>query len=56
MKKILHMTPPVVNNGVYKYIFSNLRYIDKSKYEFAFLTQAKYSARNRNYKIFAERL
>lgn len=40
MKKILHMTPPIVNNGVYKYIFSNLKYIDKSKYEFAFLTQA----------------
>lgn len=41
MKKILHMTPPVINNGVYKYIFSNLHFIDKSKYEFAFLTQAK---------------
>ena len=41
MKKILHMTPPIVNNGVYKYIFSNLKYIDKSEYEFAFLTQAK---------------
>lgn len=41
MKKVLHMTPPIVNNGVYKYIFSNLRYIDKSKYEFAFLTQAR---------------
>ena len=40
MKKILHMTPPIVNNGIYKYIFSNLKYIDKSKYEFAFLTQA----------------
>ena len=40
MKKILHMTPPIVNNGVYKYIFSNLKYIDKSQYEFAFLTQA----------------
>lgn len=41
MKRILHMTPPIVNNGVYKYIFSNLKYIDKSKFEFAFLTQAK---------------
>lgn len=41
MKRILHMTPPIVNNGVYKYIFSNLKYIDKSKYEFAFLTQAR---------------
>ena len=41
MKRILHMTPPIVNNGVYKYIFSHLKYIDKSKYEFAFLTQAK---------------
>ena len=40
MKKILHMTPPIVNNGIYKYIFSNLKYIDKSKFEFAFLTQA----------------
>ena len=35
------MTPPIVNNGIYKYIFSNLKYIDKSKYEFSFLTQAK---------------
>ena len=46
MKKILHMTPPIVNNGIYKYIFSNLEYIDKSKYEFAFLTQANADLKN----------
>ena len=46
MKKILHMTPPIVNNGVYKYIFSNLRHIDKSKFEFAFLTQANADLKN----------
>lgn len=49
MKKILHMTPPIVNNGVYKYIFSNLKYIDKTKFEFAFLTQA-----NKNLKATKE--
>lgn len=48
MKKILHMTPPIVNNGVYKYIFSNLNYIDKSRYEFAFLTQANAELKNTN--------
>ncbi len=48
MKRILHMTPPIVNNGVYKYIFSNLEYIDKSKYEFAFLTQANEELKNTN--------
>lgn len=46
MKKILHMTPPIVNNGVYKYIFSNLKYIDKSQFEFAFLTQANADLKN----------
>lgn len=46
MKRILHMTPPIVNNGVYKHIFSNLAHIDKSKYEFAFLTQANADLKN----------
>lgn len=46
MKKILHMTPPIVNSGVYKYIFSNLKHIDKSQFEFAFLTQANADLKN----------
>lgn len=42
MKKvrILHMTPPIVNNGIYKYIFMLYKYIDKEKFEFEFLMQA----------------
>lgn len=39
MKRILHMTPPILNNGIYKYIFGNLEYIDRSQYQFEFLTQ-----------------
>lgn len=38
--KILHMTPPDVNNGVYRYIFNHMRYMDMGKYQFAFLTKA----------------
>ena len=37
--KVLHMTPPDVNNGVYRYIFNHMRYMDMEKYEFAFLTK-----------------
>lgn len=37
--KILHMTPSDVNNGVYRYIFNHMRYMDRQKYRFAFLTQ-----------------
>ncbi len=37
--RILHMTPPIINNGVYKYIFTLLKYIDKSRFEFDFLMQ-----------------
>lgn len=39
MKKILHMTPPDINNGVYKYVFNQMKYIDQSKYRFDFLTR-----------------
>lgn len=39
MKKILHMTPPIINNGVYRYIFTLLKYIDKTKFQFDFLMQ-----------------
>lgn len=39
MKKILHMTPPDVNNGVYRYIFNHMQYIDLQKYQFSFLTK-----------------
>lgn len=40
MMKILHMTPPEINNGVYRYIFNHMPYIDQSKYEFSFLTRS----------------
>lgn len=39
MKKILHMTPPDINNGVYRYIFNHMRYMNMQKYQFAFLTK-----------------
>lgn len=39
MKKILHMTPPDINNGVYRYVFNHMRYIDLGKYRFSFLTK-----------------
>ena len=38
--RILHMTPPIVNNGVYKYIFNNWEYMDHDKFQFSFLMQA----------------
>ena len=38
-KRILHMTPPIINNGVYKYIFNHLEYIDRERYQFIFLTR-----------------
>ena len=40
MTKILHMTPPDVKNGVYKYIFSHLPYFKQESYQFGFLTKA----------------
>lgn len=39
MKKVLHMTPPDINNGVYRYVFNHMRYIDLEKYQFSFLTK-----------------
>ena len=39
MKKILHMTPPDINNGVYRYIFNHMQYMDLEKYQFSFLTK-----------------
>lgn len=41
MKRILHMTPPEINNGVYKYLFNHMKYINKSEYQFEFLTRNK---------------
>lgn len=38
-KKILHMTPPIINNGVYKYIFNHMAYMDREQYQFDFLTR-----------------
>lgn len=40
MRKILHMMPPEVSNGVFQYVFSHMPYMDRSKYEFSFLTRA----------------
>ncbi|MDE7287210.1 MAG: glycosyltransferase [Lachnospiraceae bacterium] len=40
MKKILHMTPPEVSNGVYRYIFNHMPFIDQREYEFSFLTKS----------------
>lgn len=40
MKRILHMTPPDINNGVHRYIFNHMPYIDQKEYQFAFLTKA----------------
>lgn len=39
MKKILHMTPPDIMNGVYRYIFNHMQYMDREKYQFSFLTK-----------------
>lgn len=33
------MTPPDINNGVYRYIFNHMRYMDLQKYQFAFLSK-----------------
>ena len=43
MKKIriLHMTPPEINNGVYQYIFNHMQFIDQNRYQFEFLTRNK---------------
>ena len=40
MIKILHMTPPEVQNGVCQYIFNHMPFLDQSRYEFSFLTKA----------------
>lgn len=39
--RILHMTPYEINNGVYRYIFNHMEYIDQDKYRFEFLTRNK---------------
>lgn len=39
MKKILHMTPPDINNGVYRYIFNHMQYMNSERYQFSFLTK-----------------
>lgn len=39
--RILHMTPPEIHNGVYQYLFNHMKYIDKDKYQFEFLTRNK---------------
>lgn len=38
--RVLHMTPPIVNNGVYRYIFNNWEYMDHEEFDFGFLMQA----------------
>ena len=53
MMKILHMTPPEINNGVYRYIYNHMPYIDQSKYEFSFLTKsADELARTKEYEMY----
>ena len=37
--KILHMTPPDIKNGVYRYIFNHMEYMDMERFQFAFLTK-----------------
>lgn len=39
--RILHMTPPEIHNGVYQYLFNHMKYIDRGKYQFEFLTRNK---------------
>lgn len=38
--KILHMMPPEVSNGVFRYVFNHMPYMEQLKYEFSFLTRA----------------
>lgn len=39
--RILHMTPPIIKNGIYQYIFSNLSHIDRERFQFDFLVGKK---------------
>lgn len=49
--KILHMTPPIINNGVYQYIFNHMAYIDRERFQFDFLTRnAKALAATEEYR------
>ena len=34
------MTPPEVSNGVYRYIFNHMPFVDQSQYQFCFLTKS----------------
>lgn len=38
-KNILQMTPPDINNGVHKYLFNHMKYLDLNEYRFTFLTR-----------------
>ena len=40
MKRILHMTPPEIKNGVYRYIFNHMPYVNQNEYQFCFLTKS----------------
>lgn len=37
--RVLHMTPPEINNGVYQYLFNHMKYIDQDSCQFSFLTR-----------------
>lgn len=39
MQKILHMTPPDINNGVHRYLFNHMKYLDQKEYQFSFLNR-----------------
>ena len=52
--RILHMTPSDINNGVYRYIFNHMCYMDRQKYQFAFLTRgADELKRTREYQEYS---
>ncbi|MDE6713212.1 MAG: glycosyltransferase, partial [Lachnospiraceae bacterium] len=50
-KNILHVRRPNINNGVYKYIFNHMGYIDRERFQFDFLTRnAKALAATEEYR------
>ena len=53
MRKILHMMPPEVSNGVFQYVFNHMPYINQSEFQFSFLTRAaKELANTKEYETY----
>lgn len=48
--KILQLFPPVLNGGTQQYIFRNLKYLDKDKFEVDLLTQCRELCTSAEYK------